>query len=226
MLVARGITREFRNRRGARIVAVAPTDLEVRDGEYVAIVGASGSGKTTLQLMLGAMLTPSSGEVVLGGQDVYAMSDAERAALRREQIGFVFQSFHLVPYLSARENVQVPLWLAGVAPGEQVARADTLLSQLGLGERADHRPGELSAGQRQRVALARTLANEPALVLADEPTGNLDPESALVVADFLYERSRAGAAVVVVTHDLLLAERADRTLRMTDGVLAEAALRA
>ena len=218
-LRARGLTKTFAGRRGQPVCAVAPLDLDLEGGELVALVGPSGSGKTTLQLMLGAMLAPTAGQVLIDDQDIYDVPDAARARLRRERIGFVFQACHLVPYLSARENVQVPLWLSRLSPQEQAARADALLRKLGLAERATHTPDELSAGQQQRVAMARVLANEPDIVLADEPTGNLDPDNAERIVAFLRGCAGQGAAVLVVTHDPAVADRADRVLRMEAGEL-------
>jgi putative ABC transport system ATP-binding protein len=201
------------------VQALDAVDLRVEAGEYVAVEGPSGSGKSTLLLLLGGMLAPSSGRVLHEGRDIYALSSTARAAWRRNTVGFLFQSFHLVPYLSARENVRVPLWLRGRSAAEQRERADALLAQVGLSDRADHKPMELSVGQRQRVALARVLANEPAIVLADEPTGNLDPDNAARVATFLEELPAQGRAVVVVTHDPEVASRATQKLELREGRL-------
>ncbi|MHC4847157.1 MAG: ABC transporter ATP-binding protein [Planctomycetota bacterium] len=214
--------RTFHSRRGGEVRALDAIDLEIQPGEYVAIEGPSGSGKSTLLLLLGGMLAPSTGRVVHDDQDVYALSASARANWRRRNIGFLFQSFHLVPYVSARENVQVPLWLGGHSADEQRTRADALLDQVGLADRADHKPLELSVGQRQRVALARVLANEPGIVLADEPTGNLDPENGERVAAFLEELPGQGRSLVVVTHDPVIASRATRRLRLIAGRLVDA----
>ena len=222
MIELESASRTFRSRRGGEVLALNAADLSVEPGEYVAVEGPSGSGKSTLLLLLGGMLAPSSGRVLHEGQDIYALSPTARAAWRRGTIGFLFQSFHLVPYVSARENVQIPLWLRGRSAAEQRERADALLEQVGLSDRADHKPMELSVGQRQRVALARALANEPAIILADEPTGNLDPENAARVASFLEELPKQGRSVVVVTHDPDVASRATRRLRLRDGRIVEA----
>jgi putative ABC transport system ATP-binding protein len=211
--------RTFHSRRGGEVRALASIDLEVQGGEYIAIEGPSGSGKSTLLLLLGGMLAPTSGKVVHDGSDVYALSSGARADWRRRNVGFLFQSFHLVPYVSARENVQVPLWLGGHSAEEQRDRADALLERVGLADRADHKPLELSVGQRQRVALARVLANEPGIVLADEP---LDPENGERVASFLEELPGQGRSLVVVTHDPVIASRATRRLRLIAGRLVDA----
>jgi len=217
MIQLESASRIFRSRRGGEVLALDAADLRVEPGEYVAVEGPSGSGKSTLLLLLGGMLAPSSGRVLHEGQDIYALSSTARAKWRRGTVGFLFQSFHLIPYVSARENVQIPLWLRGRTAAEQRKRADAVLAQVGLSDRADHKPMELSVGQRQRVALARVLANEPAIVLADEPTGNLDPENAARVASFLAELPEQGRSVVVVTHDPGIASLATRRLRLRDG---------
>jgi len=205
------------HRRGQEVLAVSGANLTIGAGEYVAVVGPSGSGKTTLLSLVGGMLSPASGSVRLDGCSLYDASVTERARLRREKIGFVFQTFNLVPYLSALENVQVPLYLAGFSPSDQRQRATALLERMGLAERMDHHPAELSIGQQQRVALARTLANSPPVILADEPTGNLDPESRTRVLDFLAELHGQGHTVVVVTHDAVAAGAARRKLTLRDG---------
>ncbi|HZV05458.1 MAG TPA: ABC transporter ATP-binding protein [Gemmataceae bacterium] len=205
--------------RGRVVEALRPTTLDMAAGEFVAVVGPSGSGKTTLLSIVGGMLAPDDGKVWLEGQSLYDLQLRERTRLRRERIGFVFQSFNLVSYLSAVENVQLPLYLAGVAPRTQRQRAVHLLERLGLGDRLGHRPVHLSVGQQQRVALARTLANDPALILADEPTGNLDPDMRGQVLDLLGEFQREGRTIVMVTHDPAAAARADRILRLVDGII-------
>jgi len=183
------------------------------------VVGPSGSGKSTLLLILGGMLSPMQGQVMFDGQSLYDLVPADRAALRKQKIGFVFQTFNLMPYLTALENVQVPLLLAGIGEAEQQKTAATLLERLGLGDRLDHKPSELSVGQQQRVALARMLANDPAVILADEPTGNLDPETSQSILAFFEEVNREGKTIVMVTHDPSAARRAKRTLRLVDGAI-------
>jgi putative ABC transport system ATP-binding protein len=208
------------SRRGHAVTAFRAESLVIPTGDYLAIVGPSGSGKTTLLSLLGGMLCPDTGRVLLEEASLYEMSVARRARQRREKIGFVFQTFNLVPYLTAIENVQVPLYLSGLPRKEQRERAASLLERVGLNDRLDHKPGELSVGQQQRVALARTLANEPPVILADEPTGNLDPESRQRVLDFFDELHREQRTIVTVTHDLAAADRAKRRLTLRDGAMS------
>jgi putative ABC transport system ATP-binding protein len=208
-------------RRDGTVLALRQTTLEIAAGEFVAVVGPSGSGKTTLLSVLGGMLAPTAGKVWLEGQSVYDLPLPARTRLRRERIGFAFQAFNLIGYLTALENVQVPLYLAGLSPARQRSRALALLERVGLADRAGHRPAELSAGQQQRVALARMLANEPALVLADEPTGNLDPDTRRQVLDQLADFNREGRTVVLVTHDPVAAAAARRVWRLQAGAVAE-----
>ena len=167
------------------MTALDKTILSISDNDFIAVIGPSGSGKTTLLSVLGGMLAPSAGHVMLNGQSLYGLSVRERTKLRSEKIGFVFQSFNLIPWLTAVENVQVPLMLAGRPEQQQRSRAIELLERVGLADRTEHRPGELSQGQQQRVALARTLANDPQVILADEPTGNLDSETKQQVMEYL-----------------------------------------
>lgn len=201
----------------ARIDALKDASLSISQGEIVAVIGPSGSGKSTLLLVLGGMLAPSAGKVFLNGHSLYELSPDQRAELRRQKIGFVFQTFNLVPYLTALENVQIPLFLAGRDEASQKQRAAELLERVGLGDRLDHKPPELSIGQQQRVALARVLANDPEMILADEPTGNLDPDTGQQILDLLAQMNREGRTVVMVTHDPRAAARAKRTLRLQEG---------
>ena len=205
--------------RGRTVAALDNASLEISPGDFVAVVGPSGSGKSTLLLVLGGMLSPSAGRVYLNGRSLYELSPNERAEIRRQKIGFVFQTFNLVPYLTALENVQIPLFLAGLHGAVQKERATALLERVGLGDRLDHKPPELSIGQQQRVALARVLANDPEIILADEPTGNLDPETGQQILDLLTEMNREGRTVVMVTHDPRAAQRAKRTLRLSGGAI-------
>jgi putative ABC transport system ATP-binding protein len=198
---------------------LADVTLDIAKGDFVAIIGPSGSGKSTLLHLLGGMLSPTAGEVRIGGDSLYDLSSDQRSELRKKKIGFVFQTFNLVPYLTALENVQVPLVLAGLGEAEQTSRAEAMLGRVGLSDRLDHKPRELSVGQQQRVALARMLANDPALILADEPTGNLDPETADGIMNFLADLNGEGRTIVMVTHDLRLAGRANRTLRLINGTI-------
>lgn len=209
--------------RGQYVTALDNASVSIPKGDFVSLVGPSGSGKSTLLLMLGGMLSPTSGQVFLDGQSLYELSPNGRAELRKQKLGFVFQTFNLVPYLTALENVQVPLYLAGVEADEQRDQATALLERLGLGDRIHHKPCELSVGQQQRVALARMLANDPAVVLADEPTGNLDPDTSRQIIEFFKEINDEGKTIVMVTHDPRAAERARRTLRLANGrILPEA----
>jgi putative ABC transport system ATP-binding protein len=212
------VTKHYRHKQ-REVIALAPTTFEVAPGEFLAIIGPSGSGKTTLLSTLGGMLAPTSGKVWLDGQSLYDVSVHERAEIRRRRIGFVFQTFNLIPYLSALENVEVPLMLAGLHSLEHQHRVAALLARVGLEGRLDHKPSELSVGQQQRVALARTLANDPAVILADEPTGNLDPATRQQVLEFFGELCREGRTVIMVTHDPVAAARAGRTLQLTDGAV-------
>ena len=216
MLKMKEVSKSYQHR-GQIVNALDGASLDIPSGDFVSVVGPSGSGKSTLLLMLGGMLSPSAGRVLLEDQSIYALSSDRRARLRKENIGFVFQTFNLVPSLTALENVQVPLFLAGLDGTSQGQRATALLARVGLGDRLDHKPGELSVGQQQRVALARMLANDPAVILADEPTGNLDPETADQVIRFFEEFNEEGRTIVMVTHDPKAAERAKRTVKLRDG---------
>ena len=204
---------------GREVVALAPTTLEVARGEFVAVIGASGSGKTTLLSMLGGMLAPTSGKIWLGRDSLYDSSVTERAQMRQHTLRLVFQTFNLIPYLSALENVQVPLMLRGADSEADRARVVELLQKVGLEARMHHKPSELSIGQQQRVALARTLANDPAAILADEPTGNLDPETREQVLTFLQDLRNEGRTVIMVTHDPAAASRAGRVIKLKDGAV-------
>jgi putative ABC transport system ATP-binding protein len=208
--------------RGESVTALDNASVCVEQGDFVSIVGPSGCGKSTLLLMLGGMLSPTSGQVLLNGTSIYDLDADQRAALRTRNVGFVFQSFHLVGYLTALENAQIPMYLAGMDEAEQEQRATELLERVGLGDRLHHKPCELSVGQQQRVALARMLANDPDVILADEPTGNLDPETSQQVIGYFEEFNREGKTIVMVTHDPRAADRATRTLRLTEGkIVAE-----
>ncbi len=210
------VTKVFR-KNGSEVTSLDRFTAKVAKGEFVAVRGPSGSGKTTLLLTLGGMQRPSAGSVQLARRDLYALSPAERARLRSSEIGFVFQMFHLVPYLDLLGNVL--LACPGKPSAEVRQRAGGLMDELGLADRASHRPGELSAGERQRLAVARALLNRPKLILADEPTGNLDPENAAEVIRHLAEFHRGGGTVVLVTHGAAADAHADRTLRLEQGRL-------
>jgi putative ABC transport system ATP-binding protein len=201
--------------------ALRDVDLRIDRGEYVSIMGPSGSGKSTLLNVLGLLDRPDAGTYLLDGRDVTALDDGEQARVRREQIGFVFQFFHLVPYLTAAENVELPLVLAGVTPAERRERVAASLADMGLSNRAHHRPEQLSGGQRQRVAIARATVTRPKVLLADEPTGNLDRRSGSDVMAILEQLRASGLTLIVVTHDAELGQRAARRIRMIDGRIVE-----
>jgi putative ABC transport system ATP-binding protein len=192
-------------------------NLDIQPGEYVSIMGPSGSGKSTLLNVVGLLDRPDSGRYELDGTDVTALSETERARVRREKIGFVFQSFHLIPRLTAAENIELPLILEGVAPAERKSRVEATLDAFELRDRAHHRPSELSGGQRQRVAIARATILKPTALLADEPTGNLDHRTGAEVVNLLEALHHAGTTLIVVTHDRELGARAHRHIAMRDG---------
>jgi putative ABC transport system ATP-binding protein len=218
MIELAGIERRFRV--GDQLVhALRAVDLSLAEGEYVAVMGPSGSGKSTLLNILGLLDRPDSGTYRLDGVETTTLDEEERARLRRERIGFVFQAFHLIPRLTAFENVELPLVLAGAAVRERRQRVEQTLAALGLEARADHRPDQLSGGQRQRVAIARATVTEPNLILADEPTGNLDRASGEEVIETLERLNAKGMTLVVVTHDAALGTRAGRQVRMDDGAI-------
>ena len=199
--------------------ALAGLDLRIENGEYVAVMGPSGSGKSTLLNLLGLLDRPNAGSYLLEGRDVTTLSPDEQARVRSERIGFVFQSFHLVPRLTAAENIALPMTLAGIPARERNARVARALAGFGLENRADHRPDQLSGGQRQRVAIARATIMQPALILADEPTGNLDRHTGEEVVNLLEGLNASGVTLIVVTHDQAMGARARRQLVMEDGRL-------
>jgi putative ABC transport system ATP-binding protein len=192
-------------------------DMQIESGEYVSIMGPSGSGKSTLLNALGLLDSPTSGDYWLDGIRTASMDDNELAVIRQKKIGFVFQSFHLVPRMNAFENVELPMVLAGMAPAERQQRVQAALGRVGLEARRDHRPDQLSGGERQRVAIARAIVMQPSILLADEPTGNLDSQSGKEVVDIMEELNRQGLTLIVVTHDPAIGRRAGRQIRMEDG---------
>ncbi len=202
--------------------ALRDVDLEIDSGEFVAIIGPSGSGKSTLMHILGCLDVPTSGQFFLAGEDVSSLDENRLAELRNRHIGFVFQQFNLLPYMSAARNVELPLVYAGMSPDERHHRSAIALEMVGLSDRAKHRPGELSGGQQQRVAIARALVTAPDLILADEPTGNLDSVSSRDVLGLLKELHADGRTIVLITHEPEVAAEADRILQIHDGVLADA----
>ncbi|HEV8364418.1 MAG TPA: ABC transporter ATP-binding protein [Gemmatimonadaceae bacterium] len=219
MLIARNLTKEFDS--GAHhLTVLRDVTFEIPQGEFIAVVGPSGSGKTTLLGLLAGLDTPTRGQVILDGTDITNLTEDARAKLRGEKVGFVFQTFQLIPTLTALENVQVPLELRGERNAE--ARARELLGRVGLADRVEHLPMQLSGGEQQRVALARAFANRPRILFADEPTGNLDGTTGERIVALLEElNSESGSTIVLVTHDVSLAERARRLIRLRDGVVVE-----
>ena len=216
MIRLRGVTRCF-ELGGQRVMGLDALDLDISAGEYVAVMGPSGSGKSTLLNVLGLLDAPDAGEYWLKDEATSTLNEVRRAELRSRWIGFVFQSYHLIPRLTALENIELPMLLAGIEPAERSKRSAALVERLGLGNRVQHRPAELSGGQRQRVAIARAMVMQPSLLLADEPTGNLDSRSGAEVVSLLDELNQEGLTLVVVTHDPALGERAHRQIFMRDG---------
>ncbi len=199
--------------------ALRDISITIKQGEYVALMGPSGSGKSTLMNMIGCLDTPSSGQYLLDEQDVSRMTDNQLAEVRNKKIGFVFQTFNLLPRSTALENVTLPLIYAGFSKSDRNVRGEKVLNQVGLGDRMKHQPNELSGGQRQRVAIARALVNNPALILADEPTGNLDSKTSIEIMGLFEEIHRNGNTIVVVTHEEEIAQHAHRIIRLKDGLV-------
>ncbi|MCF8272783.1 MAG: ABC transporter ATP-binding protein [Flavobacteriaceae bacterium] len=215
----RNIIRDFKL--GQEIVHVLKgIDLDIERGEYVAIMGPSGSGKSTLMNIIGCLDTPTDGTYVLNGKDVSKMSDDELADIRNTEIGFVFQTFNLLPRTTALDNVALPMVYAGISKSERNKRAEEVLISVGLEDRMDHKPNQLSGGQRQRVAVGRALVNKPSIILADEPTGNLDSKTSLEILNLFEDIHKAGNTVIVVTHEEDVAARAKRIIRLIDGMIS------
>jgi len=221
MLRIEGVSKSFKAPGGMDVSALHAVDFAPEPGSLVAVVGPSGSGKSTLLFTAAGLSRPDSGRVFVGNTDLYALSASGRAALRRTEIGFVFQTFNLVPYLSCEENVALPARLAGRNRVDALAAARMILERVGLASRARHRPAQLSVGERQRVAMARSVVNAPKLAFADEPTGNLDPVAASGVVDLLLELAADGRTVVMVTHDPAIASLAHRVVELRVGRIAE-----
>ena len=216
MLKVKNVSKIYK-KQNHEVKAIDKISLEIPSGDFVSIIGPSGSGKSSLLLMLGGMLSPSTGQVFIDEESLYDLTPNGIAALRQKKIGFVFQTFNLIPYLSAIQNVQLPLLLRGLNEKDQVEKAQYLLERVGLEDRIEHKPSELSVGQQQRIALARMLANDPSIILADEPTGNLDPEMSQAVIKFLIELNQEGRTIVMVTHDMKIAKQAKRSVTISKG---------
>ena len=207
---------------GSTVVnALQSITLDIHKNEFVALMGPSGSGKSTLMNLIGCLDTPTAGEYFLNGTNVSSMSDDELAEVRNKEIGFVFQTFNLLPRLSALENVALPLVYAGMSKSNRLEQAKSVLNDVGLGDRVDHKPNELSGGQRQRVAIARALVNNPSLILADEPTGNLDTKTSIEIMDIFEKIHANGNTILLVTHEPDIAEHAHRIIRLRDGLVEE-----
>lgn len=205
---------------GQEIVKVLKgIDLDIDRGEYVAFMGPSGSGKSTLMNLLGCLDTPTGGSYILNGKDVSKMTDSELAEVRNKEIGFVFQTFNLLPRTTALDNVALPMIYAGASKADRKKRAEEVLTNVGLGDRMDHKPNQLSGGQRQRVAVGRALVNKPSIILADEPTGNLDSKTSVEIMNLFDEIHAAGNTVILVTHEEDIAEHAHRIIRLRDGII-------
>lgn len=205
---------------GAEIIrALNGVDLDIYKNDYVALMGPSGSGKSTLMNLLGCLDTPSEGDYVLNGTNVSTMEDSELAEVRNKEIGFVFQTFNLLPRMSSLENVALPLVYSGISKEERLDRAQDSLAAVGLGDRVHHKPNELSGGQRQRVAIARALVNNPAIILADEPTGNLDTKTSVEIMGIFEKIHANGNTIILVTHEPDIAEHAHRIVRLRDGIV-------
>jgi putative ABC transport system ATP-binding protein len=202
-----------------QVHALKSISLNINKNEYVALMGPSGSGKSTLMNLLGCLDTPTKGEYVLNGINVSTMADDDLAEVRNKEIGFVFQTFNLLPRLSSLENVALPLVYSGMSKAKRLERAQEVLTMVGLGDRVEHKPNELSGGQRQRVAIARALVNNPAIILADEPTGNLDTKTSIEIMEIFEEIHKRGNTVILVTHEPDIAEHAHRVIRLRDGLV-------
>ncbi len=204
-----------------QVFALRETNLQIEQGDYIAIIGPSGSGKSTLMNLLGCLDKPTTGNIFIDGKDVSTLNENELARIRREKIGFIFQKYNLIPTLNALENVELSMGFAGVDSQTRTAKAKKLLELVELSKRLTHKPSEMSGGEQQRVAIARALANNPSIILADEPTGNVDTKSGENIMNILEEVNRKGETIIIVTHNMVIAQRAKRVLRIQDGVVKE-----
>ena len=204
-----------------QVFALRETNLYIKQGDYIAIIGPSGSGKSTLMNLLGCLDKPTSGKIFIDGSDVSTLNENELARIRREKIGFIFQKYNLIPTLNALENIELSMGFAGVDSQTRTTKAKQLLEMVELSKRLTHKPSEMSGGEQQRVAIARSLANNPSIILADEPTGNVDSKSGENIMNILEEVNRKGETIIVVTHNMAIAQRAKRVLRIQDGEVRE-----
>lgn len=221
MIKLQSVTKTFPLLNDEPVIALRNIDMEICQGEFVIVTGPSGSGKSTLLFTIGIMQQPTEGSVNIDNIDIYSLSSAERAELRCKQIGFVFQTFNLIPYLNSIENVVLPAVLAGEPYGTSLMRSQEILERLGLKKRFNHRPSQLSVGERQRVAISRSLINNPGLILADEPTGNMDSAMTDEIMNILYDLNSEGQTIVMVTHDPQLAEKGTRRIVLNEGSIQE-----
>jgi len=221
MIVLKGVVKLYEMGSNP-ILALDNVNLKIEEGDFLAVMGPSGSGKSTLLYTVGGLLTPTKGDVIVNNTSIYELTPRERAKFRRENVGFIFQTFELLPWLTALENVMLPLYLAGVSPTEQEDAAKEALYKVGLANRASHKPTELSGGEQQRVAIARGIVNNPTILLADEPTGNLDQKTSHEILQLLCKiHEKEGLTIIVVTHDPAVAERANKAIKMIDGRVIE-----
>jgi putative ABC transport system ATP-binding protein len=220
VIITQNISKTY-GRPPLQVYALRETNLTIKKGDYIAIIGPSGSGKSTLMNLLGCLDKPSSGKIFIDGKDVSLLNENELARIRREKIGFIFQKYNLIPTLNALENVELSMGFAGVESQQRTVKAKKLLEMVELSKRMTHKPAEMSGGEQQRVAIARALANSPSIILADEPTGNVDTKSGDNIMNILEEVNRRGETIIVVTHNLAIAQRAKRVLRIQDGVVTE-----
>ena len=203
------------------VSALKGVSLQIDEGDFVAIMGPSGSGKSTLMHILGCLDTPTAGTYILDDNEVSKLKKSQLASIRNKKIGFVFQTFNLLPHLNIRKNVELPLMYAGLGRKERIHKAVSVLTEVGLQDRLNHKPSELSGGQRQRVAIARAIVNDPTILLADEPTGNLDTTSGNDILSIFSELNKNGRTIIIVTHDAAVAERADKTIKIVDGLITD-----